>query len=806
MSGLLILRHPSGEHSVDLDALPLRVGGAACEIRIPGLADDEVACLIGASEGALFVQPGDLDAPLLNRQPIVDSVWLRPGDLLEIAGATLRCHVEDEQLVLETSVETQGENVPSTLPAVEGEARIEATPYSRAPRRLRERRSWAMRIALGTAVALLLAAGWFLFTARPVAIQIEPEPATWSLRGGPLGLAALNLGGRSLASPGSYRVRATRPGYQELDETIEIGEAPFYQFAFTLQKLPGLLSISTAPLDSARVLIDGEEIGTTPLSRYPLPAGVHELRVSAEMHRTYTATLEIEGAGLEQSLEIALEALWADIAIDSEPAGAILWVDGVERGPTPRVEAIAEGEREIELRLSGYEPWQRGLRVRARRPTDLGVIPLERTGGVILLDSRPNGALVTLDAVFEGVTPLEISVPAGKKQELRVSKRGYRTAVRDVSLSFGQREEISIALTPKTSSLRVVASPADAALEIDGRTRQPVGRSLALSALPHTLEISQAGYETFHTTVTPRPGFAQEISVTLRSQEEAERRATPDRLESSQGQELLLVRGGRFSMGAPRRQQGRRANEVEREVEITKPFYMATTEVTNRQFREFDPSHSAGRAGTVSLDGPDHPVVGVSWQEAAAYCNWLSQRESLPLAYEDRGGLLVPASPPNDGYRLPTEAEWAWVARGAHANTGAKQKFPWGDSMIPQRSIANLGDASGSRLLGNMLPGYNDGHAATAPTGSFGADARGFFDLAGNAAEWTQDYYASDPRTGSEVEVDPRGPESGEYHVMRGSSWRDASIGPLRLSYRDYGAGKRSDVGFRIVRPLPESE
>jgi formylglycine-generating enzyme required for sulfatase activity len=158
---------------------------------------------------------------------------------------------------------------------------------------------------------------------------------------------------------------------------------------------------------------------------------------------------------------------------------------------------------------------------------------------------------------------------------------------------------------------------------------------------------------------------------------------------------------------------------------------------------------------------------------------------------------MVAVSPPTSGYRLPTEAEWAWAARFAD---GAAIKYPWGDSLPVAPNSGNYADLSAAGLLSTTLNGYNDEYPVTAPVDSFEPNTLGLFNLGGNVAEWIHDIYAVQASTGSAVEVDPVGPDEGELHVIRGSSWMDASISELRLTYRDYGRDGRSDVGFRIAR------
>ena len=201
--------------------------------------------------------------------------------------------------------------------------------------------------------------------------------------------------------------------------------------------------------------------------------------------------------------------------------------------------------------------------------------------------------------------------------------------------------------------------------------------------------------------------------------------------------------------------------------------------------------------GGQSLDLDDQPVVNVSWQDAAAYANWLSQKASLPPAYVQQGGRLVQAQPMTRGYRLPTEAEWAWAAR--QANVGAQTKYYWGANWPPTGKPGNFGDEQARTVIGNVLPGYDDGFPAAAPVGQFPANRLGLRDMEGNVSEWLNDFYGVTPG-GGDTATDPMGPSSGRHHVIRGASWRHGGISELRISFRDYDSDKRPDVGFRLAR------
>jgi formylglycine-generating enzyme required for sulfatase activity len=284
------------------------------------------------------------------------------------------------------------------------------------------------------------------------------------------------------------------------------------------------------------------------------------------------------------------------------------------------------------------------------------------------------------------------------------------------------------------------------------------------------------------------------VKVRLRSLQEP-KAAGPSRL-SVQGHELRLVTPGRFQMGASRREPGRRANETLREVELRRPSYLSLAEVTNAQFRRFQASHSSGQFGGRDLDADAQPVVRVTWEEAAGYCNWLSAQEGLPPVYAMQGGKLVATTPVGTGFRLPTEAEWS---RAARYPEGGELKYPWGASLPVAPGSGNYADESARPVVSVVLQDYDDRFPVSSPVGSFRPNALGFFDLGGNVAEWVHDVY-SIPPADAPLEKDPVGPAAGDLHVILGSSYLHGSVTELRLSYRDYATKPRADVGFRIAR------
>jgi formylglycine-generating enzyme required for sulfatase activity len=432
-------------------------------------------------------------------------------------------------------------------------------------------------------------------------------------------------------------------------------------------------------------------------------------------------------------------------------------------------------------------------------PPELPPVPARPKFGTLVLSSVPSAATVTIDGRYSGETPLEIELPPGKEVEVALSRVGHDPQAARVSLGVDERRELTLTLEARTGEIEIRAFPSGAELLVDGQPRGPADTTLDLLAVPHQIEIRKDGYESFTRSITPRPGVRQRVDVELKTAEQIREEARVPLIRTALDQELVLIDGGRFTMGADRREPGRRANETLREVELTRSFYLATREVSNKEYREFQEKHRSGAVDGHGLERADHPVVRVSWDQAAQFCNWLSRQDDLPPAYEREGGKLVLIRPTTTGYRLPTEAEWAWAAR--YQGGGDPLKYPWGNALPVAPGSGNYGDQSAAGVVRAPLTDYDDAFVTTAPTQSFAPNRLGLFNTGGNVAEWVDDHYTVHaPRAA--LAVDPLGPEQGDQYVIRGSSWMDSKVSELRLTYRDFGSDGRPDVGFRIARWL----
>lgn len=320
------------------------------------------------------------------------------------------------------------------------------------------------------------------------------------------------------------------------------------------------------------------------------------------------------------------------------------------------------------------------------------------------------------------------------------------------------------------------------------------------------------------------------ISATVLADEQSSSSAA---IENSLGMKFVLVSAGEFLMGSDEspdmlsmaypRYERRRVLELGDEapvhrVRITQAFYLGQHEVTVGQFRQFieasgyipesvaDGTGGYGYNASYNLaesdsrdafegrdqkyswrnpgfiQGDNHPIVNVTWNDAVALAKWLSEKEGVK-------------------YRLPTEAEWEYACRA-----GTRTRYASGDNLESLLKAANIFDLDTKeywlRWTQFALSGH-DGFSFTAPVGSFAPNAWGFYDMHGNVWEWVSDWYANDYYAKSPID-DPQGPADGNVRVRRGGSWHTWAL-YARSSYRNWLSpdSRYILVGMRLVREIP---
>ncbi len=316
----------------------------------------------------------------------------------------------------------------------------------------------------------------------------------------------------------------------------------------------------------------------------------------------------------------------------------------------------------------------------------------------------------------------------------------------------------------------------------------------------------------------PAEAAAPALPMTLSLPEWLTPTTTPEKeITNDIGMKLVWIPPGTFSMGSPADEKDRDTDETQHLVTLTRGFYLGKYEVTRGEFRKFveddkyvTEAEKDGRGGfgydpeqkafcqrkefnwrnTGFAQTDVHPVVNVSWNDAVAFCRWLSCKEGK-------------------AYRLPTEAEWEYACRA-----GTTTRFEFGDDERNLKQAANIADLSlkakwdYSNLNNKDVQKYltewfekvswDDGYAFTAPVGQFKANQFGLYDMHGNVWEWCQDWYGDYP---DRAVTDPSGPSEGSPRVFRGGGWSHWGR-YCRSAFRggDSPADRFDSLGFRVAQ------
>jgi formylglycine-generating enzyme required for sulfatase activity len=249
----------------------------------------------------------------------------------------------------------------------------------------------------------------------------------------------------------------------------------------------------------------------------------------------------------------------------------------------------------------------------------------------------------------------------------------------------------------------------------------------------------------------------------------------------------VYVPAGSFTMGSPSDELGRDADEAAHPVTLTRGFYLGRHEVTQAEYEAVTglrPSYHRG---------DDKPVEQVSFLDAITYCNARSLQDGLTPAYTIAGDDVA-WDPQADGWRLPPEAEWEYACRAG--STGALAGGPLTvlgcdlDFFLGQFGL----------YCGNDLT--DEDNTGPFVVGQFQHNAWNLLDMHGNVSEWCWDWYVAD--LGSELAVDPRGPDAGAVRVLRGGAWTSQAQ-QCRSASRSYLVPSNANrgVGFRVGRTAP---
>jgi len=371
--------------------------------------------------------------------------------------------------------------------------------------------------------------------------------------------------------------------------------------------------------------------------------------------------------------------------------------------------------------------------------------------GNIKIMSEPSGVEVLIGEKVKGVTPFDVKVKSGS-YPVMLLKEGYSKIKDTLTIRANQDTTLNYKLSELTSKVNIKSVPDFAKVYINGIESGITPIVLELKSSVYKIRLIKDGYT----------GILDSFTVLINSEEEI------SKFYTLVPANMVYIKGGTFQMGTH--------GFVDQPVHAVtlSSFYISPYEVTQKEWKEImgnNPSY---------FKGDSLPVETVSWYDAVSYCNHKSESEGLTPSYTITGEKVTCDFTVN-GYRLPTESEWEYAARGGNKSRGYKY--------------------SGSNNLDEV--GWNEFNSErrTHPFGMKKPNELGIYDMSGNVSEWCNDWYDENYYRKSPQVRKPQGPSSGEKRISRGGSWEANPVNHL-CAIPTWGNPDHrfSNSGFRCVR------
>lgn len=596
-----------------------------------------------------------------------------------------------------------------------------------------------------------------------------------------------------VAPHGSQKLVVEAPGHKTETRTVEVSSSR-EQIHLRLDENWAIFEVNGQP--GIEVTASNDErtfdLGTIDgsarlLVEKTIPAGTYQMTFQAPGFEALQEELELPPMEV-YSHDVTLAPRKASLKVVTEPEGAVVKVGGREVGKTPlQIEAFPVGEP---VRIAIEHPEYRSQEISHQmRPGESGVLNLgrlDRKSGIvlptILLAGNPASAADLAKATLSvngrehpADSRILKDLPAGETR-LAVSHPDYRTWEGSVTLADGGTEQVFADLVPQPAWLELNVEPmADYSLFINGFPRPIRQNPMPVEPLVTlNLEIRSRNYQVERQKLELEPNQRTAWNVRLE-------RLPPPKLKQPWaipylGIEMVWVHAGTFMFGSPLAESERLPVEgPQTPLRLTRGYWLGRYEVTQLEYYAI-----TGKKPS-RFFGERHPVESLSWEEAAAFCEALTETER-------QAGRL----PPGYVYRLPTEAEWEYACRA-----GTEGPFWFGS-----RADSTHGNLKGS-YPANTTKTETEVYG-TLPVGSYAGNPWGLYDMHGNVREWCLDGFAS--RLPGKASTDWSNPPTGADHAYRGGGWEDA-FGRGRAASRDRLTADSTSpsLGFRVAL-APEVE
>lgn len=532
--------------------------------------------------------------------------------------------------------------------------------------------------------------------------------------------------------------RLSLPLYHDEAGMVTVDQ-PRKELQFALRPAFGSVTVTSTP-SGALVFLDEKQVGQTPLTLDHIASGSHSLRFQAPQYAVERRNVSVAD-GQTANVAVTLAARFAEITVQA-PQGAVVTVDGDRKGSGTLSWRQSEGLCDIVVSMAGHRDARRQLEVVAGRAQTVQLTP-QPIYGSASVDSDLMDAEIWIDGKQYGVTPNVVERLLVGSHTLVLKKSGYADLQQQFSVEEGKEASLLVKL-PAGRSVQFTSEKPGMQIIVDGKKLGTTPLTAVVGIGHHSVSAMRGG-DIIDVRDLDITSAGAPLTMAFR---DFNHTFTVNGVQFT----MVEVGGGTFTMGATSEQGSDAWDEEKPAHEVTlSDYYIGQTEVTQALWEAVMGSNPS------DSKGDNLPVERVSWDDCQVFIQKLNQLTGKQ-------------------FRLPTEAEWEYAARGGRKSRG--YKYAGGNNID---SVAWCDGNSGNE---------------THPVATKQANELGIYDMSGNVLEWCSDWCGDYT---SSSQSDPQGSSSGSFRVIRGGCYYNFARN-CRVSYRisntlDYRSGY---LGLRL--------
>ena len=552
---------------------------------------------------------------------------------------------------------------------------------------------------------------------------------------------------------------------------VELSSDRRTELSVRLRPAYGFVEVNSEPESGARVLIDGEDVGVTPYKSDRLKSGEHRIEVLKAMYAPSSLQVEVTDGAVVPVL-LKMSANYGTLTLTTD-ASSEIWVNNEKKGEGEWKGRLNAGMYVVEARRVSHRTLRQSLEVKAEEELTVSLGSPVAVCGTLNITSTPAAAEILLDGKSYGTTPqiLKDILIGGHTLELR--KKGCASVSRSLTVEEGKVLPVHLDL-PSGRLVSIQTDRPGDVLFVDDQRLGLSPQTLELSYGAHVIRADRGG-NTTEKEIEVSEGEGEqsvELGFGLLGRVRWSSSVTSDqkRVLSQLLGNMVKVKGGSFQMGGTS-EQGSEVWDWEKPVHSVtlSDYYICKYEVSQQEWEAVMGKNPS------SFQGHDLPVEQVSWEDCQAFIQRLNTLTGLD-------------------FKLPTESQWEYAARGGSKSQGTKYS---GSNTLSE--VGWFWENSGEEILGGEweVKKVTKNNCRPHPVGQKRPNELGLYDMSGNVYEWCSDRYG---RYRRKSQTDPIGPGSGSNRVIRGGCW-NYQARESRVSYRFVNnPGNRINIlGLRLV-------